>query len=267
MDLDVAAFVAEVGTDGPVTITGAGTRGRRGAGRAHGRAPAGIDWFRPDEMTVSCGAGTPVVELDEALARARPGGGDPAVGHGRRRAGGGPQRDPPSRLRPGPRHAAAGALRVGGWRAGEGRRPDGEERQRLRSVPPARRVPRHDRVPRRRDPAHPAACAVRAVVQHRRPIRSRRCHACTARHRCCGTARTTFVLLEGDVRDVEAAAARLELDAVADAPLLPRGGRWSIAPSDDPLVARHVRRRSRRRHRAPQRTRTAADDRIRRSSS
>jgi glycolate oxidase FAD binding subunit len=66
-------------------------------------APNGIDWVRPEEMTVQCGAGVPVDELDEALAEhgqavAIPPtgtvGGALAVGHsGIRRLGYGPIRD------------------------------------------------------------------------------------------------------------------------------------------------------------------------------
>ena len=51
----------------PVTITGLGHAGRTGAGVRRRRAPAGIDWIQPAEMTVSCGAGTLVAELDDAL--------------------------------------------------------------------------------------------------------------------------------------------------------------------------------------------------------
>jgi glycolate oxidase FAD binding subunit len=43
---------------------------------------------------------------------------------------------------------------------------------------------------------------------------------------------TTWVLLEGDERDVEAQAALLALDAVDGPPPLPTGGRWSVAPGE-----------------------------------
>ena len=66
-------------------------------------APVGIDWIQPAEMTVSVGAGTPVDELDVALAEhgqrvaLPPGGtvgGALAVGRsGIRRLGDGPSRD------------------------------------------------------------------------------------------------------------------------------------------------------------------------------
>jgi hypothetical protein len=99
----VAAFAAEVGADGPVTVTGLGTRGGPVAGVRVVRAPVGIEWIQADEMTVSCGAGTPVDELAAALAEVGqrvalpPGGtvgGALAVGRsGTRRLGDGPVRD------------------------------------------------------------------------------------------------------------------------------------------------------------------------------
>jgi glycolate oxidase FAD binding subunit len=65
--VDLSAFAQEVGTAGPVAIAGQGTRG----GAVHGgrvvRAPAGIVELQPDEMTVRCGAGTPLDELAGAL--------------------------------------------------------------------------------------------------------------------------------------------------------------------------------------------------------
>ena len=84
-------------------MTGLGTRGGPVAGVRVVSPPAGIDWVQPAEMTVSCGAGTPVAELDAALAEhgqrvaLPPGGtvgGALAVGRsGIRRLGDGPVRD------------------------------------------------------------------------------------------------------------------------------------------------------------------------------
>jgi glycolate oxidase FAD binding subunit len=72
--VDLTGFCAEVGgpDDGPVTCVGAGTFGALGgqvdpAARMV-RAPAGIAWIAPEEMTVCCGAGTPVEDLQAALA-------------------------------------------------------------------------------------------------------------------------------------------------------------------------------------------------------
>jgi glycolate oxidase FAD binding subunit len=66
--VDLTAFAEEVGTTGPVSITGLGTRGGPVEGVRVVRAPAGIEWVQADEMTMRCGAGTPVDDLDVALA-------------------------------------------------------------------------------------------------------------------------------------------------------------------------------------------------------
>ena len=66
--MDLTAWATEIGTSGPVTIAGMGTRGRSIAGVRSVLAPAGIEWFEPAEMTVCCGAGTPVAELAAVLA-------------------------------------------------------------------------------------------------------------------------------------------------------------------------------------------------------
>ncbi len=66
--MDLTAFADSIGDDGPVTIAGLGTRGGGVDGVRVVHAPSGIDWVQPDEMILSCGAGTPVVELDAALA-------------------------------------------------------------------------------------------------------------------------------------------------------------------------------------------------------
>lgn len=68
------SFAAEVGTDGPVTVVGGRTHWEVG-GRCPEetrlvRAPAGVRDFDPADMTIRVGAGTPVEELDAALAEA-----------------------------------------------------------------------------------------------------------------------------------------------------------------------------------------------------
>ena len=147
------------------------------------------------------------------------------------RARGRAQRHPPSRLRAGARHAAASALRLGGRPLGEGGRPDGEERERLRPVPPARRLARHGRVHRRRDPAHPP-----------RPAASRwfRCDTAdpvrllAAVHRPASVlwdGTTTWVLLEGHPADIDAQAVAPGLAETDGPPALPPH-RWSIEPHD-----------------------------------
>jgi glycolate oxidase FAD binding subunit len=101
--VDLAAFADEVGATGPVTITGLGTRGGPVPGLRAVRPPAGIEWIQADEMTMRCGAGTPVNDVDSALAefgqcvalpRGGTVGGALSVGHsGIRRLGYGPVRD------------------------------------------------------------------------------------------------------------------------------------------------------------------------------
>jgi len=66
--MDLAEFAEEVGSDDQVTIAGLSTRGGPVEGVRVVMAPNGIDWVRPEEMTVQCGAGVPVDELDDALA-------------------------------------------------------------------------------------------------------------------------------------------------------------------------------------------------------
>lgn len=66
--MDLTAFAEAVGSSGPVTITGLATRGGPVDGVRTVRAPAGIEWIQADEMTMRCGAGTPVAEVDAALA-------------------------------------------------------------------------------------------------------------------------------------------------------------------------------------------------------
>jgi glycolate oxidase FAD binding subunit len=101
--VDLTEFAEEIGTDGPVTIAGLATRGGPVDGVRPVMAPAGFDWFRPDEMTVQCGAGTPMEDLVSVLADAGQTvaippsgtvGGALAVGHsGLRRLGQGAMRD------------------------------------------------------------------------------------------------------------------------------------------------------------------------------
>jgi FAD/FMN-containing dehydrogenase len=101
--VDLTAFADDVGPTGPVTITGLGVRGGPVPGVRIVRPPSGIEWIQADEMTMRCGAGTPVDEVDAALAELGqcvalpPGGtvgGALSVGQsGVRRLGYGPVRD------------------------------------------------------------------------------------------------------------------------------------------------------------------------------
>ncbi len=67
----LAAFAAEVGSEGPVAVAGGRTRWERGGALAPGTrelvAPAGIVAYTPAEMTMVVRAGTPVAELNEEL--------------------------------------------------------------------------------------------------------------------------------------------------------------------------------------------------------
>jgi glycolate oxidase FAD binding subunit len=102
-ELDLSEFAEEIGAVGPITIAGLATRGGPVDGVRPVMAPGGIVSFTPDEMTVRCGAGTPMAELDEALAASGQAvaippsgtvGGALAVGRsGLRRLGYGPVRD------------------------------------------------------------------------------------------------------------------------------------------------------------------------------
>ncbi len=101
--MDLTAFAGEVGEAGPVTISGMATRGGPVPGVRAVQPPAGIEWIQADEMTMRCGAGTPVDDVDAALAEygqciALPPhgtvGGALSLGHsGIRRLGYGPERD------------------------------------------------------------------------------------------------------------------------------------------------------------------------------
>jgi glycolate oxidase FAD binding subunit len=103
LDAAVGAFAEEVGDEEPVTITGLGSRGGPVPDVRAVAAPSGIDWIQPAEMTIRCGAGTPVADVAAALAEhgqcvaLQDGGtigGSLAVGRsGIRRLGWGPARD------------------------------------------------------------------------------------------------------------------------------------------------------------------------------
>lgn len=65
--MDLTSFAEDVGAHGPITIAGLATRGGAVPSVRCVRAPSGIEWIQADEMTVGCGAGTPVDELAAAL--------------------------------------------------------------------------------------------------------------------------------------------------------------------------------------------------------
>jgi len=67
--VDLTNFAESVGdqTAGPAWIIGQQTRVKAPTGVRQVQAPSGIYDLQPDEMTVVCGAGTPINELQEAL--------------------------------------------------------------------------------------------------------------------------------------------------------------------------------------------------------
>ncbi|MET0909551.1 MAG: FAD-binding protein [Ilumatobacteraceae bacterium] len=229
--MDLRGFADEIGASGEVTVTGAATRGGPVPGVRVVRAPTGVDWLRGDEMTVCCGAGTLVVDLDEALAEVGQSvaippsgtvGGALAAGRsGLRRLGYGPIRDTLLQAR---YVSAEGAvvkaggptvknvsgfdlcrLLVGSWGTlgflGE---------VILRTRPRAR----HEQWFATRDD----------------PIETyRRLYRPTS---VLWDGTTTWVLLEGHPDDVAAMAAAAGVVEAAGPPSLPAGGRWSIPPAD-----------------------------------
>jgi FAD/FMN-containing dehydrogenase len=227
----LASLADAVGTTGEVTITGSGTRGGPVAGVRVVSPPAGIDWVQPAEMTVSCGAGTPVEELDVALAEhgqrvALPAGGTVggalAVGRsGIRRLGDGPSRDGVLQVRY--VSAAGEVVKAGGPTV---KNVSGFDLCRLlvgsrgtlgflgdvilRTRPRARRSQWFV------GDVDPAATAARLY----RPTS------------VLWDGTSTWVLLEGEERDVEEQAAGLGLAETDGPPVLPVGGRWSVPPGE-----------------------------------
>ena len=65
--MDLKHFADDVGPVSPVTIAGLSTRGGPVTGVRCVSAPSGIDWLQADEMTICCGAGTPVDQIEQAL--------------------------------------------------------------------------------------------------------------------------------------------------------------------------------------------------------
>ena len=227
--MDLTSYAEEVGTTDPVTVSGLGTRGGPVPGVRAVAAPVGIDWIQPAEMTVSVGAGTPVDELDAALEEhgqrvaLPPGGtvgGALAVGRsGIRRLGDGPTRDAVLQVR---YVSAAGEVVKGGG-------------------PTVKNVSGFD-LPRLLVGSRGTLGFLGDVILRTWPrSRCERWYAGTVDpdqvvaklYRPVSVlwdGTTTWVLLEGDERDVESQAGLLDLAAVDGPPALPTGGRWSVPP-------------------------------------
>lgn len=227
--MDLTEFAEEIGASGPVTIAGLATRGGPVDGVRTVMAPSGIDWVEPEEMTVQCGAGTPVEELDAALAPfgqtvAVPPtgtiGGALAVGRsGIRRLGYGPVRDVLLQTRY--VNADGDVVKAGG--------------------PTVKNVTGFD-LCRLLVGSHGTLGFLGEVILRTRPRSSFEQWFTTAADpfelfprlyrptSVLWDGTLTWVLLEGHVDDVTAQAASLGL-AAGDPPAeIPTGGRWSLSP-------------------------------------
>ena len=227
--MDLSAFAEEVGADGPVTIAGAGSRGGPVRDVRTVQAPAGIAEVNPAEMTIRCGAGTPVSELGEALGQhgqrlAVPSGGTIggalAVGRsGIRRLGYGPVRDTVLQCR----FVSAGGevVKAGG--------------------PTVKNVTGFD-LCRLMVGSLGTLGFIGEVILRTRPIPE--CEKWFVSDASPDTIRgqlyrpisvlwdgyRTWVLLEGHPNDVETQAAAAGLAAADGPPELPTGARWSVRP-------------------------------------
>lgn len=231
--MDLTEFSEEVGSERPVTIAGLATRGGPVDGVDTVMAPVGVEWVQPEEMTVRCGAGTPVEELDDALAAygqsvAIPPtgtvGGALAIAHnGIRRLGYGPIRD--TVLQANYVNAAGQIVQAGG--------------------PTVKNVSGFD-LCRLLVGSHGTLGFVGDVILRTRPragyeqwftTRADPWELFPKLYRPTSVlwdGTTTWVLLEGDRRDVDEQASRNGLAVGEMPPVLPTGGRWSMRPADLP---------------------------------
>jgi FAD/FMN-containing dehydrogenase len=230
--VDLSELAEEVGSEGPVTIGGLATRGGPVERVRTVMAPTGIDHVRPAEMIVQCGAGTPVAELDDALAAvdqcvAIPPtgtvGGALAVGHsGIRRLGYGPVRDTVLQVRY--VSAAGDVVKAGG--------------------PTVKNVSGFDLCRVLVGSRGTLGFLGEVILRTRPRARFEQWYTAPGDDPWSLVGRlyrptsvlwdgtTTWVLLEGDRRDVEEQAASIGLRA-ADPPVdLPTGGRWSVPPAE-----------------------------------
>lgn len=229
--MDLTGFAAAVGDRGPVTIAGLSTRGGAVDGVRTVVAPAGIEWIQADEMIVSCGAATPVVELDAALAEvgqcvALPPsgtvGGALAVGRsGIRRLGDGPVRD--VLLQAHYVSAAGEVVKAGGPTV---KNVSGFDLCRLLVGSLGTLGFIGDVIMRTR----PLPAASQWFSREGEPW-----EVFDALYRPTSVlwnGESTWALLEGHPRDVAEQSERAALRPTDGPPALPTGGRWSVAPSD-----------------------------------
>ncbi len=212
-------------------MTGLGTRGGPVAGVRRVVAPAGIDWVQPAEMTVACGVGTPVDELDAALAEhgqrvALPPGGSVggalAVGRsGIRRLGDGPVRDAVLQVRY--VSAAGDVVKAGGPTV---KNVSGFDLCRLLVGSRGALGFLGDVILR----TWPRARCEQWYVGAVDPVAlAARLYRPTS---VLWDGASTWVLLEGDERDVTAQVHGLGLAETDGPPALPTGGRWSVPPAE-----------------------------------
>lgn len=234
--MDLTEFAEEVGDSDPVTIAGLSTRGGPVEGVRTVMAPVGIDWVQPDEMTVQCGAGTPVEEIDAALAAygqsvAIPPtgtvGGALVVGQsGLRRLGYGPVRD--TLLQARFVNAAGQIVKAGGATV---KNVSGFDLCRLLVGSRGTLGFVGEVILRTR----PRAAFEQWFVSDADP------HVVLAGlyrpTSALWDGTTVHVLLEGDRRDVELQAASAGLRAGDPPAELPTGGRWSIPPAEIPTLS------------------------------
>jgi|TARA_R110002110_G_scaffold104303_4_gene263059 FAD/FMN-containing dehydrogenase len=231
MDLTVEEFAANVGSSDPVAVVGLGTRATPPGNVRFVSAPVGIDWIQPAEMTIQCGAGTPVNDVAEALAEHGqqipfpPGGtigGALAVGHsGIRRLAYGAMRD--ALLQTHYVGSTGKVVKAGG--------------------PTVKNVSGFD-LCRLMVGSRGTLGFLGDVILRTRPISAHEQWFTSERdpwELLTGLFRptsvlwdgaATWVLLEGHEGDVAEMAEAYGLDPIDQAPALPSGGRWSMAPSE-----------------------------------
>ena len=233
--MDLNEFAEEVGSSGPVTIAGLATRRGPVDDVRTVMAPVGIEWVQPDEMTICCGAGTPVEEVDAVLSVhgqsvAIPPfgtiGGALAVGQsGLRRLGYGPVRD--TLLQTHYVNSKGEVVKAGGPTV---KNVSGFDLCRLLVGSHGTLGFLGDVILRTRPRARHEQWFVSTddpesvVAQLYRPTS------------VLWDGTSTWVLLEGNRHDVETQAGHARLRRSDPPEELPTGGRWSVAPSELPAL-------------------------------
>jgi glycolate oxidase FAD binding subunit len=233
--MDLNEFAEEIGSSGPVTIAGLATRGGPVGDVRTVMAPVGIEWVQPDEMTICCGAGTPVEEVDAVLSVhgqsvAIPPfgtiGGALAIGQsGLRRLGYGPVRD--ALLQTHYVNAKGEIVKAGGPTV---KNVSGFDLCRLLVGSHGTLGFLGDVILRTRPRARHEQWFVSTddpesvVAQLYRPTS------------VLWDGTSTWVLLEGNRHDVENQAGNARLRRSDPPGELPTGGRWSVAPSELPAL-------------------------------